>query len=363
VELIAFFRELRARRWLVAAGFAVAVAVGVLLVYRVSLGFPPKFRTRQYYVGEASAQVLIDTPKSQIADLNPPGALVLYTRATLLADLIATAPVQQQIAGQIGVPAANLRITPPAGSVVAPVKASPLGVAGAKAASASAAASPWQLTVTIDPTLPIIAFAAQGPSAAGALSLATAAVDVLRQRVNSLAAGQRVPTNDQAVVNQIGPPVAGVAARGPRKLYGVAATVVVFMLICFVLVGARGFGRRRTAAEPWRGTVAGLAGLAARPGIGAPRSVSIDLKASDPGLPRFSLRPSRRRALNAVPVPVARKASVELAGAADRAPVNGGHLENGQVNGAGHASDNAQRLLDELIDTMGTADEVSERQS
>ena len=43
-----------------------------MTAYRISLA-PPKLESRQYHVGVASARVLVDTPDSQVVDLNPEG--------------------------------------------------------------------------------------------------------------------------------------------------------------------------------------------------------------------------------------------------------------------------------------------------
>lgn len=111
-------RLLWARRWLTALALGAAIIVGVLVSYRVTLSLPPKLHTRAHYVGEASAQVLIDSSHSQVADLNPGPAIPLYTRATLLADLLATSPIDQAIAQRLHIPFDQLKVTPPPGSIV-----------------------------------------------------------------------------------------------------------------------------------------------------------------------------------------------------------------------------------------------------
>ena len=64
-----------------------------MTAYRISLA-PPKLESRQYHVGVASARVLVDTPDSQVVDLNPKGADALSSRASLLANLMASSPVK-----------------------------------------------------------------------------------------------------------------------------------------------------------------------------------------------------------------------------------------------------------------------------
>ena len=48
--------------------------------------------------------MLVDTPDSQVVDLNPKGADALSTRANLLANLMVSTPVKWIIARDAGVP-------------------------------------------------------------------------------------------------------------------------------------------------------------------------------------------------------------------------------------------------------------------
>lgn len=243
MELVSYVRLLWDRRWLTALALVAAIIVGVLVSYSVTLSLPPKLHARAHYVGEASAQVLIDTSRSQVADLNPNPAVPLYTRATLLADLLGTSPIDQTIAQRLQIRFDQLKVTPPPGSIVPPIKPSPLGTAGV--ASGSATAGPYELKITVDPTLPIVAVATVAPTPQRARQLAAAAVNVLTAHVNTLATHQAVLANERALVDPIGPPLAGAVARGPRKLYGLAAAVVVFLLGTFAIVAATGSARRR----------------------------------------------------------------------------------------------------------------------
>jgi hypothetical protein len=246
MELTVAANLLWSRKFKVATAFLLAGLVGVLMVYSVTPGFPPTFKSQSHYVGQASAQVLIDTPKSQIADLKPIDPNLLYSRASILADLVATAPVQQEVAEEARIPAAQLEVTPPPSSVIAPIRATPLAVEGTKAASLD---NSWQLTVTIDPNLPIIAFSTVAPTAADAQRLATATLTVLQRHMGAIAASQHVPSTSRPVMNAIGPPLSASVPVGPRKLYGVAAFIVLFFIGCFLIVVTAGKAERLKAQE------------------------------------------------------------------------------------------------------------------
>lgn len=242
MELVESGRILYQRRWLVAVAFVLAVVIGVLVAFRVGSVVPPQLHSRSYTVGEASAQVLIDTHRSQISDVSPPGATNLYARASLLADLLATAPVEQQLTRQLGLTPGELAVTPPPDSIIAPIKATALATAGQGVAHG---APSWTLAVTLDPNLPLINLDAVAPSPQKAVQLANSAIAVLNQEVASVAASQRIRPTSRVVVDTIGPPVGTPVARGLRKIDGAAAALVVFLVACFGLVLTGGARRRR----------------------------------------------------------------------------------------------------------------------
>ena len=95
---VTILRELWQRRIYVGVAAVVAILVGVMLAYRLSL--PPE--SRQYDVGMASAHILVDTPQSQVVDVSPRGSGSLGTRANLLANLMTEGEVKAAIARRAG---------------------------------------------------------------------------------------------------------------------------------------------------------------------------------------------------------------------------------------------------------------------
>lgn len=250
---------LRRRRLLVGVGLLIAIAVGLFVTYRVSLGVPPQFHSRQHTTGESTAQILIDTPVSQIATAKtPPDQISLYTRANELADLVATAPVQQAIAHQAGITLPELAITPPPTSVVDPLVGTPLALQGKKVATSGQGA--WQLHVTLDPTLPIVAFDATAPTPRGAERLSTAAISAVTHLVNTTASDQRVPVGGRLVVRVVGPPAAAARLSGPTKALGMATSVVLFLAFCLAIVVFEGRRRQRALSSDAETRQADLSG-------------------------------------------------------------------------------------------------------
>ena len=130
MELVAMLRVLWRHRLLVVVAALIAVLVGLAVAYRI--GFPAKLESRRYDVGLGTVTALVDTPSSQIVDLGgKTGADIgtLSARASLLANLMTSSPIKDEIASRAGVapdklialsPAAALPGAPPSGG--APVR-------------------------------------------------------------------------------------------------------------------------------------------------------------------------------------------------------------------------------------------------
>jgi hypothetical protein len=265
VELVESSRILWQRRYVVLVALVVALVGGLLLSFRVTSLVPPRLHSRTYTVGEAAAQVLINTTRSQIADINPPAQANLYSVASLLSNLMATGPDQERIARLLDLTPDELYVKPPAASIITAIKPTALGVAGQGVRSG---APSWTLGITVDPNLPLINFTAIAPTPQDARALAAAAISVVTRDVSSVVASERIPANDRVVVDTIGPPAATLALRWTRELYGAGAAVALFLVLCLLIVvvssarDARGRSGAVSGAQAERGE---LPPAAARP--------------------------------------------------------------------------------------------------
>jgi hypothetical protein len=242
MEAVAILRQLWRRRLLVAVGLALALVIGIVMVYRVTLGFPPRFESRQYKVGIASAEVLVDSPSSQVVDLS--GGKVatdvntLTGRARLLANLMATSPLKDQIARRAGIDPRSLTASVPTLNGPAPAP-SPL-TSGTKSPRANI------LTVSFQEELPIITAAGQASNPETAARISSAAVSELGVYLTSVAANQKVPYASQLVISRLGPARSATVVRGPGRNLSVVAALVFFALWCAgIVVGSR-------LARDWR---------------------------------------------------------------------------------------------------------------
>lgn len=240
MNLVVILQELRRRK--IAVGIAVLLSIcsGLFVAFSVTPGLPPHLKSRQYTVGVASVRVLVDTPRSIVADLNPSGAASLSIHAQLLADLAASQPIRQAVATEVGIPIQDLAIVPPAIGG-APTVPTPVATALPPPSDAQT------LTLSVDPTLPLVSIAAQAPTSAQAARLAAGAVTALRRYLVTVAAAQQIPVSRQPVITSLGA-LSGTATRGPSRVLAVGAALIVFALLCYGIVVWAGIRRRMAMA-------------------------------------------------------------------------------------------------------------------
>jgi hypothetical protein len=244
MELVTILRVLWSRRLWVSAGALFAVVIGMMVAFRISL-IPPGLESRQYHIGQASVLVLVDTPSSQVADLQPPvGADVLGARSNLFANLMATGEVQVLIAKKAGIRVDELQtIAPSTKTALVPTRIA------RDAVRTGGPASVYRLNVSIDAP-PIMSIDAEAPDAAAAEHLADSSVAALREYLERVATIQQIPPRRRAVVTALGRAASADVVRGPRRLFAIIATMFVFGLACTGIVIATGLVRGwRAAAE------------------------------------------------------------------------------------------------------------------
>jgi hypothetical protein len=227
VEPVTILRELWRRRLVVGGVALLALAVGFLLLYRVSL--PPE--SRSFTVGVAKARILVDTPRSQVVEVIPKGSETLGTRASVLANLMVEGNVKDSIARHAGLRTQQL---------VAGVR--PADDATIRAAQSGAGSHVLTTAVLINNDLelvelPIIEVETQAPEVGRAARLADAAVRGLSEYLDSKAAVEGVTEERRLQVRALGGARAAEAIRGPRRLIALAAALFVFVIGCAAVLG------------------------------------------------------------------------------------------------------------------------------
>jgi hypothetical protein len=228
MQTVTILRQLWRHRLATTLIAVFSVLMGVLVVYKVSL--PPKLESRKYEVGIATARILVDTPESQVVDVSPRGSDTLGIRANLLANLMVDGVVKAAIAKRAGL--APNQFYGVAESATDPAAAVP--------PSDPRKAMSLRTKVLMTPDgdrMPIIEIETQAQDTARALRLANASVSGLSDYLNSKAAEDHVADARQLRVSGLGVAQARMAPRGPRLVYGLAATIFLFGLGCTALLG------------------------------------------------------------------------------------------------------------------------------
>jgi hypothetical protein len=247
MQFFGHLRQLWRQRFLVAVGFGLALIAGTLITYSIS-GFPPKLQSRLYVVGVATANVFVDSASSQVADLGGAAKLSdvasLTVRAQLLANLLGTSPLREEIAQQAG-------IAPDTLVAISPDDAASTGTT----VSVGATLDPSDrrasiLNLSVRETVPIITVAVQAPDRTTAARLASSTVTRLERYLGGVASVDRVPNRRRLVVKPLGSAHSATETRGPGRVLAVAISVLLLLLWCGAILAIEGFARGwRQAAE------------------------------------------------------------------------------------------------------------------
>lgn len=224
----------------VAAGIVLATLAMVAMLFRVSLGLPPKLESRQYTVAAASSEVLVDSASSQVVDLGdseaPTNVVALINRARLLANLIATSPLKDDVARRAGIDARTFIAAAPSLGSDGPNGGTIDTSVGDPAANI--------MTVDFDDSLPIITINARASQPRTAIRIASAAAAELGAYLRSVESLQNLPGARRLVTDPLGPARSGTLRYRPRRLLALMTGLLLFGLWC---AGAVVVTRRRDA--------------------------------------------------------------------------------------------------------------------
>ena len=200
---------------------------------------PASFESRGYQVGLGSAQALVDTPSSQVVDLGGTEQTVdiatLSARASLLASLMTSSPLREEIAKRAGVSPDDMIAVPPASADAS--AGGPAPGTTARMAAPKAIILKTTIPELQSGQIPIIHVQTQAPEPEAAARLADSAVAVLQKHLTDIATTDDVPGQRRIVIRELGPASATVESRGPSKGIALFASIFVFGLGCGVILG------------------------------------------------------------------------------------------------------------------------------
>jgi hypothetical protein len=257
VNTVTILRQLWRHRVATLLIAVVSVVAGVLVVYKVSAS---GLESRTYEVGIASARILVDTPESQVVDVSPKGSDTLGIRANLLANLMVDGVVKTAIAKRAG---------------LAPSQFYGVAESATDAAADTSPKNPRKAMILSTKVLmtpdgdrmPIIEIETQAPDTEGAKRLADASISGLSDYLNSKAAEDNVADARRLRVSGLGVAQAHMAPRGPRKVFGLAAALLLFGLGCTIMLGGSRLRQAfRAAGADERPDPAGVSSVERLPG-------------------------------------------------------------------------------------------------
>ena len=173
-------RTLLRHRVLLAIAVVLAVFVCLLVTFQL-----PSLKSRNYNVGVATASILVDTPRSQVVDVNPLGIGGVSATANLLAVVMTQGDVKASIAKNAGLQPSKLATI--SASAAGPQTSVPDSVARDPGAGILITNT---LTNAAGNQLPVISIEAKATDAAAAARLANAASSGLLSYLTSTAAAE-----------------------------------------------------------------------------------------------------------------------------------------------------------------------------
>jgi hypothetical protein len=221
MESVKILRALWRLRIFVCLVAVVAVLAGWMLAYRLS--FPPERRSNS--VGVASANILIDTPRSQVIEVAPKGSDTLGARANVLANLMVDGEIKDAIGRRAGVAPTKLIAYTESADTPTPAVGAQSRVYKTRVALSSDMSE-----------LPIVKVETQAPDVRGAIRLANAAVAGLSDYLNSKAADETISNTQRLRVSPLGTAQGQEATRGPGRTIALVVTVFVFLAGCAALL-------------------------------------------------------------------------------------------------------------------------------
>jgi hypothetical protein len=250
-----YLRELwRHKLGLAVAGLVAALAT-IQVVWGLSLA-PPRIGKDSLQMASASAELVVDTPRSSAVDPEVDSFTLksLSNRALILGNVMASPPVREYIAEQAGVPLEKVRVEPP----LTAMQPRPIADSAHSPHISDLIKRPdeYRLSVQATPQAPVLSLYAVAPTAAGAQALTTSAVEGLRSYLDSVDRSQKVPADSQVRLERLGVAQSGAIAATASFQLGVLTFLVVFALGCVAILALervrRGWGIGPKAEAPVR---------------------------------------------------------------------------------------------------------------
>jgi hypothetical protein len=218
--------------WDIRRGLLVCCLVALLAagwsVGKISL-FPPGVKLRTLQIAAASTQLLVDSSKSAALDttVNTVSLQEMTNRAVLIGNVMASEPLRSYIMRRAQLPTgAVLQISGP----VTPAFPRDLTTAAPRSPT-DLLKSPnaYRLYITSNPTVPVLDLYAEAPTPAEASQIANGAIQGMRDYLQAEAGQQRIPADQEVILNQLGTAHGGIINPGISIELGLLSFTLMFI--------------------------------------------------------------------------------------------------------------------------------------
>jgi capsular polysaccharide biosynthesis protein len=245
MELAQILRTLSRRKLALTVVLILAIAAALATGYQVSFS-PPKLESRALPSGQATTQILVDSPQSAIADLKQDTA-PLVTRATVFAQFMTSSTIRERISKATGIPVSQITAEGPfsgpgdAQNAVTPSEA--------RGSQVRAQTHPYRLTFVAQEQLPLVSVYAAAPTAALAAKLANGVYTAVRGYVDEIAAADATNPEHRVTVRQLGTAGASTVHTGGSKALMVLAFLAIIIFGCLLIIATAALRRRGQAVD------------------------------------------------------------------------------------------------------------------
>lgn len=249
MDLVNVTRELLRHRWLLVASVLVAALAAAATQYKLS-PLPPSAEARSLEFASAQSQILIDIPRSPVADVGKEFE-PLVERAAVYAKLMTSKKVIDLIGRDAGVPGEAIVAGAPVEANQPKANKEP--GAEQRGMQLLGEAVPMRLFFASEEGQPIVTISSQAATAEGAVKLADAAVTGFRKYLTEIQDSENVKPRLRIRIEQLGPATGGVVNEGANKAAMVMVFLAVLTLCCLLILFfsslRRGWGDDAVAAD------------------------------------------------------------------------------------------------------------------
>jgi hypothetical protein len=236
-------RILQQHKTAVVAVALVALLLAIMTSYSPTFS-PPGLASRAIPHGAATAQILVDSPQSALANLKQ-STVPLTTRAGVFAQFMASNAVRDAVAEATGIPSGQIIAQGPFDD---PATA-PTGTAAPDPAAAGTVSKPFRLTFVAQDDLPLVTVYAEAPDARRAKLLADGVVRGVKTYVDRLQSEGQLPLEQRVVIRSLGPADSGTVTAGASVPVMLFAFLALTGLGCFGILAVTGIARGRRERE------------------------------------------------------------------------------------------------------------------